>query len=449
MPLQHSGFCIHFDEARRNELIRERADSTIGSFTDALSVLDWEIGRLCIALLSFSGQSVDYLAVAKKGDRVVTGKNRIEFSDLLDVEEISFAEINQGLPETLKQHFILASQGSGRVIPPVTWESTLSSLKNARPHLVEQIQRIESLCQYSGIRFSGGYSDLMIQEREALGIALDIFSGDGQLREQVLRQWTPSQSNVEEVNQSTMLGMLSAAPMSFLDGLPSRFMQEESALQHDLFSWPQMTPIHSSGRSVFLQGERKLEVVYANRNALERTLGVDLIYFNQRFSSFVLVQYKMMHQETEEFIYRPDDQLHEELGRMNKFQANYPIDSAITTHEQFRLSSDGFFLKLVPSKGLPAASGELIKGMYIAREYMNFLVGLEGPTGPRGGSVISYKGAPRYLTNSQFSELVSSGLLGSRSNQSSIIANLVRSYYETGRAVLVAREIANEQSRAN
>jgi hypothetical protein len=449
MPLQHSGFCIHFDEARRSELIREHADSTIGSFTDALSVSDWEIGRLCVALISFSGQTVDFLAVAKKGDRVVTGKNRIEFSNLLNVEEIPYAEINQGLLETLQRYFILASQGSGRVIPPVTWQSTVSLLKKARPHLAAAIERIESLSRYSGIRFFGSTSELMIQEREALGIALDIFSGSGQLREQVLREWAPSESNVEGVSQSNMQGTLGPAPISFLDGLPSRMMQEESALQHDLFNWPQMTPTHSSGRSVFQQGERTLEVVYANRNALERTLGVDLIYFNQRFGSFVLVQYKMMQQETDEFVYRPDAQLHEELGRMNDFQVKYPTDSAITSHEQFRLSPDGFFVKMVPNKGIPSASGELIKGMYLARDYMNFLVGSEGPTGPRGGSLISFKGAPRYLTNSQFSEMVSSGLLGSRSNQSSIISHLIRSYYETGRALLVAREISDEQPRAN
>ena len=57
---------------------------------------------------------------------------------------------------------------------------------------------------------------------------------------------------------------------------------------------------------------------------------------------------------------------------------------AIQSHEEYRLNDDGFMLKLVPATGLRPASGDLIKGMYIPREYMHFLVGPHGPKGSGG-----------------------------------------------------------------
>ncbi len=78
--------------------------------------------------------------------------------------------------------------------------------------------------------------------------------------------------------------------------------------------------------------------------------------------------------------------------------------------------------------------------MYVTREYMHFLIGPNGPKGPKGGPLVTFAEAPRYLTTSQFSEGVRLGLLGTSGRQSKIVSEIVRRYYETGRALLVARE---------
>jgi hypothetical protein len=96
-------------------------------------------------------------------------------------------------------------------------------------------------------------------------------------------------------------GLRSPDQLSFLSGVSRRHLQEESPLQHDLNNWVGANAVHVAGVSTFELGDRRLQVVYANRNELERTLGVDLIYVNSRFNSFVLVQYKLMHHEG----YRP------------------------------------------------------------------------------------------------------------------------------------------------
>ena len=51
MTAKKTGILIHFDEIRRRELILERVDGIYESFSDALSVQDWAIGQLSIALL--------------------------------------------------------------------------------------------------------------------------------------------------------------------------------------------------------------------------------------------------------------------------------------------------------------------------------------------------------------------------------------------------------------
>jgi hypothetical protein len=102
--------------------------------------------------------------------------------------------------------------------------------------------------------------------------------------------------------------------------------------------------------------------------------------------------------------------------------------------------------KLVPNYGLQPASGELIKGMYVPREYMHFLLGPKGQKGAKGGSLITFDGAPRYLTNSEFAHGINSGRIGTNGAQSKKVKEVVQQYYETGRAVLVAYEsIQNEQ----
>ena len=68
---------------------------------------------------------------------------------------------------------------------------------------------------------------------------------------------------------------------------------------------------------LFTNGETKLTVILANKLPLERQLGVDLIYVNETLKSVVFVQYKMFAGADGEEGYRPDDQLTEEIARMD------------------------------------------------------------------------------------------------------------------------------------
>ncbi|ONY02712.1 hypothetical protein [Burkholderia cenocepacia] len=443
MTSKNTGLLIYFDENRRRDLIRQKVEGSYEPFSDALSVYDWDIGQLNIALLCFSEVTIDYIAIAKKGRRVATSKSKVEFSSLVNLSQVPLPAIESRLTNRLKQYFIKASQGIGGAIPDTTWSVLVDAIKLERPGLAGEIDRLLALRRYSGLRLSGQSAEILIQEREALGISLDIFSGSNQLREHVLTEWAPSEGFVEEINEDDSSAKLANLPKGqslFLMGIPKRYLQEESAIQHDLFNWPGMTSIHESGVSVFKQGNRSLNVLYANRNDLEHTLGVDLIYYNEFYGLFVLVQYKLMSEEGGGFVYRPDAQFASELERMDNFYKEIHSDDAIRSHADYRLSDDGFMMKMVPNRGLQPASGELVKGMYLPRKYVHYLLSPSGPKGPRGGVQITFEDAPRYLTNSQFSASVHDGWIGTRGAQSETLKKMIRNFYETGRAILIAVE---------
>ena len=438
-----------FNEAQRIDLLAQRIEEFDEPFSDTLSVHDWPTGKLCLALLCFEEGVFSYLALASKGRRVATSKDRVEFSSYVNLDRFPIAAIQGRIEPNLVRYFIRSSTGVGGAVPPGTWSAIIEALLQERPAIEREVRRLEALTKYSGITIRGGASELLVQEREALGISLDIFSGGTALRKKVLGEWAPDETSIEIHDEGSTIAQMAApseSTRSFIEGISQRYFQEESTIQHDLFSWDGAPQAHVTGVSTFDQGKRRLEVIYANRNALERTLGVDLIYFNQAYNSFVLVQYKLMSESNGEFIYRPDGQLAEELERMDRFCAAYPDETELKNEQEYRLSNDPFLLKLVPNKGLSPSSGELIKGMYLPRHYVHFLLGPHGPQGARGGQIISFENARRYLSNSEFSQNVNAGRIGSCGQKTAAIKEVIRAYYETGRAVLVARESQRAES---
>lgn len=440
MASKKEGFLVYFDETRLEQVIGKEPSGLPSTFTDALSIRDWNVGRVCIALLGFSDSTIDYICLAKRGKTVVTAKQRVEFTSFVSLQGIQVSDITSRLGPGIKSHFIRASSGVGGAFPTGTWNSLILALKELRPAISADIDRILSLQRLSGVRLGGLPAEIAVQEREAIGISLDIFSGGTGLREEVLSQWAPDEEDVS-LNSDGETGILkSSGHSSFLLGLPDRYLQEESALQHDLMNWSGATGLNQLGVSVFELGNRRLEVIYANRNSLETTMGVDLIYYNSLYDMFTLVQYKLMREESGEMIYRQDRNIHDELARMDEFYEFTKVHTPYSRHEHFRLNDDGFFFKFVPNRGIQVATGELVKGMYCSREYVRFLLGPNGPKGPQDGVRISFKGAPRYLTNSQFSDHVYGGWLGSRAEQSKVIFEMVQSHLGTGRAVVFSKE---------
>ena len=290
-------FFVRFDESRRADLIRDRPIEE-ESFTDTLSVSDWPLKQINVALLGFTESTIDYICLARKGRRVATLKNRVEFSEIVPLDAVKVDAIEARVSQRLRQYFINVSVGSGGVVPAATWAEVVDAVKAERPLLATKIDHLLDLQHYSGTRWIGKTAALFAEERDALGISLDIFSRTSKLRGDVLSTWVPPVDAVQTPSREAEVGELSGGFRGcFLNGISSKYLTEEAAIQHDLLNWPGVAARHISGQSVFEQGQRRLEVVYANRNSLEATFGVDLIYYNCAFESFVFVQYKLMRVE--------------------------------------------------------------------------------------------------------------------------------------------------------
>lgn len=112
----------------------------------------------------------------------------------------------------------------------------------------------------------------------------------------------------------------------------------------------------------------RLTVVLANRASLKQQTGADLIHFNERCRSFVMVEYKAMEQVSDgaEFRWRDKDQFTEELSRMHQVLAELAKLPADAHPDSYRSFTNTFFLNVGFRSGavaLPAVHRRLRRGI--------------------------------------------------------------------------------------
>jgi hypothetical protein len=217
---------------------------------------------------------------------------------------------------------------------------------------------------------------------------------------------------------------------------------------NDLVNFPGLKLItampHAS--AVFSDGRVTLTVMMANRQPLEEQLGADLVYCNETYRSFVIVQYKAMEQEASGAIFRlPNEKLTEEMARMDSVWAE--LRKCAPDHERagFRLTQNPFFLKLCPRLVFDPDDASLVKGMYLPVEYWRRLELDPAINGRRKGKAVRYENVGRYFDNTSFASLVAGGWIGTTGPQSVLLEQAIRQILMTGRTVTLA--VRSEQPR--
>ncbi len=229
---------------------------------------------------------------------------------------------------------------------------------------------------------------------------------------------------------------------SFLDGLPSSRLREDPMIVNDLMTFPghEFVRKTSYGAAVFQGEHQHLTVILANRQPLEKTLGTDLIYFNETFRAFVMVQYKAMEQDktTKEAIFRlPNTMLADEIGRMDEALKGLRASNSSAGLADFRLNENPFFLKFCPRIQFDPDSSGLVKGMYLPLDYWRRLENDPALCGPRGGRALSYRNVGRYLDNTSFATLVAKAWIGTTVTKSAVLEELIRNALTSGRAAAI------------
>lgn len=216
------------------------------------------------------------------------------------------------------------------------------------------------------------------------------------------------------------------------------YLMEDQVLAHDARQMPGWELVNSSmtGFATFTNGNTELQVFTANRTPVEKAVGVDLIYINQRLNNAVMIQYKMLEEEKDKdkrhWIYRPDKQFDKEMERMKKFELTQPRGL------DYRLSYNPFFLKFVRR----VANDMSNAGVTLTIEHFVLLCADERSLGKKGGRRIDFELlCGRYLRKDQLVGLVESGYVGTAANDTERVKALIElSLSASRRSSVVAYE---------
>jgi hypothetical protein len=218
--------------------------------------------------------------------------------------------------------------------------------------------------------------------------------------------------------------------------MTNRPVSEETLINHDINRFPGLVVALGAEVDwrVFEGGGRRMFVMNANVEPVENTLGVDVVYFNETFKSFVLVQHKRLTKESNDddewsLWYRPDSNLSAELDRMQTVDILYGSGRG-----DFRLFDQACWVKLC-NPSATQDSLQLIKGMCLAREY--FVELLKVCKGPRDAVRLGYRNVPRNINNTLFAQLVRDGWIGTYGTGTDELGEVIRTVLQDRRALIL------------
>jgi hypothetical protein len=200
---------------------------------------------------------------------------------------------------------------------------------------------------------------------------------------------------------------------SIFDGVGAIHGLEDILVLHDLngaAGWDAIKA-HRYPAKTFRNGDTVLTVVLANKLPLERLFGVDLIYVNETLKSVVFVQYKVMKGVDGEEGYRPDNQLKEEIKRMDRVAELLARAPRGGDCDNYRLGGEPFFLKFCKAVLEHQDSG-MVPGHYLPLGFWKRLAVDSRIRGPKGGVKITPSNLPRYFTATDFKDLVARAWVG-------------------------------------
>lgn len=402
----------------REELVRERVEAS-GTFTNVVDATRESRPRQSLALLSFDGDRVTHAALGTRTQRVATGQVRIRYDAVRELSPLHLSDIAAAIPVRLRRYFESSLDGW---LPARTWEACLAIVRRDSQN-DQAIRELENDLSRAVLTIPARQLRTFEEERDALGLALQIFDPGSGIR-------VPG------------LSSLSRTDAPFLAAIHHSGLPEDVAVAHDTRVFDGWLPrdVPAVGAVTFENRGRVLTVANVNRSPIERTLGVDLLYFSAEYRSFIFVQYKrMVWDKSNRAYYRPRgaSYLHE-YERMIAWDQRLRSNRLPSELDGYRLGSDAFFFKLYANpRETPPPTG-LLRGMYLPLSYWTQLVTSASTLGPRGGRLITYENAKRHLTSRQFADLVGSGWLGTMPRDESMLTRVIADALDAGHSVTVA-----------
>jgi hypothetical protein len=375
-----------------------------------------------VCFISNENGNITHIGLGKRGVRAGTDLRRLNIEDIFELKKpISAIGIANTTGSRVRSH-IINKINSGGLFSPKCFEEFLSAFLKKATDTIPLLDKYSKARQLRISKLSKDAKKSLAEQKEAVLTAMNIAGID---RDNA-QGW-----DYDEAEK----------PISFLDGIAQVRLREDSMIINDLSNIPGFDLIKSTrySSSVFENSKTRLTVLLANRLPLEELLGTDLIYFNEDFRCFIMVQYKTMEKERDKFIFRlPNLQFSEEISRMDSIIQSLKSTNGNGFIHDYRFNENPFFVKICPRLEFDPDNVGLSTGMYIPLDYIKMLEKDKCIEGERGGKAISYDNVGRYLDNTGFKTIIEGGWIGTNQNQSLLIEKMIRDILENGKAAVLA-----------
>lgn len=365
---------------------------------------------------------ITHIGHGKRGVRAGTDLRRLNIEDIFELKKpVSAIEIANTTGSRVRSHLINKINYGG-LFSPRCFEDFLSAFLKKSPDTIPLLDKYTQSRQLRISRLSKNAKKSLAEQKEAVLTAMNIAGID----KDNAQGW-----DYDEAEK----------PISFLDGIAQVRLREDSMIINDLSNIPGFDLIKSTkySSSVFENNKTRLTVLLANRLPLEELLGTDLIYFNEDFKCFIMVQYKAMEKEGDKFVFRlPNLQFTEEISRMDSIIQSLRSTSGNGFINDYRFNENPFFVKICPRLEFDPDNVGLSTGMYIPLDYIKMLENETCIEGKRGAKAISYDNVGRYLDNTGFKTIIEGGWIGTNQNQSLYIERIIKDILENGKTAVLA-----------
>ncbi|SEQ88147.1 hypothetical protein SAMN05428995_1153 [Loktanella sp. DSM 29012] len=417
-----SGFIVHLSKARQR-VFRDALDDQ-DYFAEAVNRFDHSRSAPLICFVINTKGTITHMARGRRGMNAGTGQSRLNLNDIeVMTTNLTITDIVEGVPKRnrklVEDRFL-----NGGLLTPRAFEEVVDLVARLAPETKLTLDRFSKSTRQRLSELSLEARGTLAYQKESVATALHLAGMD----REPLAHWT-----LETEEQ----------PMSFLEGLPQARLREDPMIIHDMMHVPgydYLKEIKVASAAVFEDGDNRLTVVLANRLPLEEQTGCDLIYYNETFNAFVMVQYKAMEPHDKEgAIFRfPEAKLTEEVARMDAFLAELAKTKPSNAVNDFRLNSDPFFLKFCPRIQFDPDSTGLTKGICVPLSYWKRLEVDDNLKGPKGGRRLAYSNVGRYFDNTSFATMIKGAWVGTTIPQSKLLEKWMRDVISSGRSLTFA-----------
>lgn len=431
MSVVAAGYVLKVPSDRRELLLNEAENG--GSFyrssplvAEPVPIFAHSRRAPLVVFASFEDGKITHIADGKRGASAGTGLARLNMQELNELARpIGFEEIESGIPTRFRAH-LKRVWTQGGLFPPKTLGAFVDRIVELDASVGGRLARYSERRREALGRLRPREDENLAFQKETLGIALEI---SGISRDELLA-WQP----------------VDGSQRSFLEGLPGAQVREDAMLLADFSIVPGFDTIGEVthyGSKVFEKAENpgiRLTVIMANRQPLEQQTGADLIYFNEAYRSFVMVQYKAMEKGKRhpEFRWQAGDQFVQEISRMDALLAELNRIPSSSDPDGYRFSDNPFFLKFCSRVVFNPDDKGLFKGIYLPLDLWKRADVAGRFKGARGGNVLTFENVGRRINNSEFVGLVSGSWVGTSIEQSVILGSLIRKVLASGKTVTLA-----------